>query len=318
MRILVIDDSAYARQRIVRVLKRAGHQVWEAASGNDALALLTQQPFDGATVDLLMPDTDGMALIRQLRSTYPDLRIVAVTADVQEETRQQTLEAGADVFLGKTDPPIRLREIFGTVPAYRLDFRPAERDAFTEMMNIAMGRAAQALSVLLGQRVLLRVPEVELLDTEQLLAFLEHKTPQVGAMIEVEFGGIIGGAAGLVFPVHHATTLIRALQGRPTDLEKLSDVEKAMLAEVGNVVLNAAVAQLADQLHVRLTMGLPAVVLNQSAAAVCELLLHNVINAEHALVVMNCLTLGETMVQAYVIIVLPGDTVERLLMSFAL
>lgn len=318
MRILVIDDSAYARQRIVRVLKRAGHQVWEAASGADALALLAQQPFEGATVDLLMPDMDGVALIRQLRSAYPDLRIVAVTADIQEETRQQTLGAGADVFLGKTDPPTRLREIFGTVPAHRLDFRPAERDAFTEMMNIAMGRAAQALSALLGQRVLLRVPEVELLDTEQLLVFLEQKAPQVGAMVEMEFRNTVSGATGLVIPRAHANALVRALQGRPADLEKLSDAEKAMLAEVGNVVLNAAIAQLADQLHVRLTMGLPAVVLNQPAAAVYELLLHNVINAEHALVVMNCLTLGETMVQAYVIIVLPGDTVERLLMSFAL
>jgi CheY-like chemotaxis protein len=73
MHILVVDDSEFARQRIVQKLRSAGHSAVEADSGKAALEVLKSVSVQAATIDLLMPEMDGFELIRRIKSQDPNI-----------------------------------------------------------------------------------------------------------------------------------------------------------------------------------------------------------------------------------------------------
>jgi CheY-like chemotaxis protein len=102
-RILVVDDSIFARLKICNILKSLGHETLEAVDGRDGLQkALTEQP-DCICTDLLMPELDGIGFLEALREAGLDLPVVVLTADIQETKRLQCLELGAADFIHK--PP---------------------------------------------------------------------------------------------------------------------------------------------------------------------------------------------------------------------
>lgn len=104
-KIMIVDDSSYARTLLKRTLEKVGHVVCEASSGMDALEQLpTCQP-DLVTMDLLMPGMEGQELIGHLKSMQPSLKVIVITADIQDETRKELIQAGADAFLNKPVSP---------------------------------------------------------------------------------------------------------------------------------------------------------------------------------------------------------------------
>ena len=78
-RILVIDDEPMVREFVRIVLERDGHDVEEAANGQDGLDAFEREPADLAIVDLIMPRKDGIETIRELRALRPHIPIVVVT-----------------------------------------------------------------------------------------------------------------------------------------------------------------------------------------------------------------------------------------------
>ncbi len=79
MRLLVADDVEAMRVSLQLALEGAGHTVVCVASGKEALAQLRDIGFDAAILDLWMPEGDGLAVLRQVRETQPDLRIFIIT-----------------------------------------------------------------------------------------------------------------------------------------------------------------------------------------------------------------------------------------------
>ncbi len=314
MPILLVDDSAFARKRVRRLLERAGYDVVEAEDGATALRLLAEDIPDLIVMDLLMPEMDGMELLGRVRNSYPALPVLVHTADVQRTTSAAAIAAGATAVVPKTAPP---DEIVATVrqllasAAFHLS--PAQQDAFMETMNIAMGQAADALASLLERHVTVRVPRVQMMEADGLCAFLAAETPQVGALIMQRFIGVLNGLAALILPHTHAALLVRLLIDVTRELEQLSSAERTVLTEVGNVILNAALARLGDQMESRLQVSLPSVALNQSAAATAELLFSTAIGARQAIVLLSHLTIGEAELVAYIVLLLSQADVQRLL-----
>jgi CheY-like chemotaxis protein len=79
MRILLVDDDDLSRGTIHRMLERADHEVISTASGAAALELFLQHRPSVVITDLIMPDTDGLELIQELRKVDPDVRILAIS-----------------------------------------------------------------------------------------------------------------------------------------------------------------------------------------------------------------------------------------------
>jgi two-component system, cell cycle sensor histidine kinase and response regulator CckA len=108
--VLVVDDEAAIRMLARRVLEDAGYQVTEAAGGLDAIELLSK----GTTLDLLIADLDmptlgGDEMVRRIRSTRPDLKVLYVTGHIDRLMDARQLWEG-EAFLEKPFTAAGLRE----------------------------------------------------------------------------------------------------------------------------------------------------------------------------------------------------------------
>lgn len=111
-KILIVDDSTYARRILRNMLEKGGHQIVEASNGTEALQQIPLEKPDLITLDLLMPGIQGQELLGQIKSSYPHLKVVVVTADIQEDTRRELLALGADEFLNK---PVSSEALFAAL-----------------------------------------------------------------------------------------------------------------------------------------------------------------------------------------------------------
>jgi DNA-binding response OmpR family regulator len=99
-RALVVEDDRATRQAITAHLRRVGFQVLETGNGLEALSLLRRGTVDIALVDVVLPEIDGVELVRRVRheSIVP---IIMINARGREGSRIDGLEAGADDYVGR-------------------------------------------------------------------------------------------------------------------------------------------------------------------------------------------------------------------------
>jgi two-component system chemotaxis response regulator CheY len=105
--VLIVDDELSIRRMLGYMLRKTKHTVLAASDGKEALEKLATYPVNALLLDLALPDTDGIAVLQQLRATpaYRDLPIIVLTASSDEHQRVDALEAGADMFLNKLARP---------------------------------------------------------------------------------------------------------------------------------------------------------------------------------------------------------------------
>ena len=110
-RILVVEDD-WGNQRVIEsMLRRVGFEVAIASNGLDGLELVARQNWTLVFMDMHMPDLSGPEVTRRIRAleNQKDLPIVALTANVRSEDRDECLEAGMNDFLTK---PIRVQDLY--------------------------------------------------------------------------------------------------------------------------------------------------------------------------------------------------------------
>lgn len=221
-----------------------------------------------------MPGMEGIELIRHLQHQSPQVPIVAVSADIQEETRREISEAGASACVAKTELENFLMVFGKSAPGEEtLILSSLQRDAFQEMMNIAIRNAAHTLDIFLSQRVRFSVPEMEIMSLDRLHAFFREELGRVGVMVRQPFTGYLEGMAAMVFSLPHAAYLARTLAGIRGSLGGISSEEQSVLTEMGKITLKAAIAFLAYQSGTRRRVGLPELFLDRDEKEVCKLLM---------------------------------------------
>ncbi len=113
-KILVVDDEAAARLSLAELLALEGYEVVSAASGEEAVELLPEGPFDLAIIDLKMPGMDGLELVKTFRARSADTIIIMLTAHGTLETAVEAMRQGAHDYLLK---PANVNEIIASVKA---------------------------------------------------------------------------------------------------------------------------------------------------------------------------------------------------------
>lgn len=114
MRILLAEDDIKTAEFVARGLDELGHNVVRVATGVDALHLATTEPFDLILLDRMLPEIDGVTVLRRLRAVKIELPVLILTALGRIEDRVEGLEAGADDYLVK---PFAFSELAARVNA---------------------------------------------------------------------------------------------------------------------------------------------------------------------------------------------------------
>jgi light-regulated signal transduction histidine kinase (bacteriophytochrome) len=102
-RFLVVDDSEATREMLCRMLERQGHMCTAVGSGSDALEHLSREHFDMVLLDLMMPETDGLEVLKIIKAKpeLKDTAVVMLSAFDEVAEIGKCLEAGADDYLLK-------------------------------------------------------------------------------------------------------------------------------------------------------------------------------------------------------------------------
>lgn len=119
-RVLLVDDHPVVRRGLQQILSQVLPEVRfaEASSASAALALLEQEPWDIALVDLNLPG-DGLELVGQIRTRHPAVPVLVVSGYPEEEFALRCLRLGAGGYLTKASAPDELAAAVGTVLAGR-------------------------------------------------------------------------------------------------------------------------------------------------------------------------------------------------------
>jgi len=114
MRILVAEDDRDTAGFVERGFSELGHNVLVAETGADALHLLSTESMDVAVIDRMLPEIDGVTVVRRIRAAGIQTRVILLTALGRIEDRVEGLEAGADDYLVK---PFAFSELAARVNA---------------------------------------------------------------------------------------------------------------------------------------------------------------------------------------------------------
>lgn len=157
--VLVVDDEQKTRASIVEGLSLEGWAVAAAASGREAIALVDRSAFDLVLLDWMLPDLDGLAVLRHIRHRGNHVPILMLTARDALMDRIMGLEAGADDYLGK---PFAFAELVARCRA--LLRRPVlSTDEFLRCADLQLDTRAR-VAVRSGRQIVLTPREVEVLE----------------------------------------------------------------------------------------------------------------------------------------------------------
>ncbi|GJN64688.1 MAG TPA: response regulator transcription factor [Candidatus Faecalibacterium intestinipullorum] len=115
VKVLIVEDEASIREMIALNLRMAGMEALEAASAEEALALLEQQPgCSAAILDVMLPGMNGFSLCETIRRTDQQIGIIILSAKGQEQDKIRGLSIGADDYMTK---PFSVSELLARVGA---------------------------------------------------------------------------------------------------------------------------------------------------------------------------------------------------------
>ena len=114
MRLLLAEDEKILSDALVEILQRNNYSVDAVYNGRDALDWLLGGEYDAAILDIMMPQLDGLSVVRQLRAAGSRLPVLLLTARSEIDDRVEGLDCGADDYLTK---PFAMRELLARIRA---------------------------------------------------------------------------------------------------------------------------------------------------------------------------------------------------------
>lgn len=120
-KLLLADDDPHVRRLLRFHLRQTPFEVLDAATGEDAMALLDTHRFDVVVLDLILPQHGGFRICQRIRrDADPQPFVIIITGDDTPETRDMAKEVGADAFLAKPFEPAALIELVNSAMDPRL------------------------------------------------------------------------------------------------------------------------------------------------------------------------------------------------------
>jgi len=113
MKYLVVDDSKLARLSLIKSLKThvQDAEIFQAVNGQEAVEIVKQEKPSIAFLDLTMPIMDGYEALPLMLEANPKLKVVVVSADVQEKAKERVVSLGAELHVQKPINADKMQDI---------------------------------------------------------------------------------------------------------------------------------------------------------------------------------------------------------------
>jgi chemotaxis protein CheY-P-specific phosphatase CheC len=268
-RVLICDDSNFARKQMARALPRDWDvEVSFACNGEEGIENIKAGNAELLFLDLNMPVMDGYEALQAIRSQDLPTMVVVVSGDIQPEAYERVMQMGAIGFIKK---PVDTAQLDDLLSAYGIkrdagtvgvgtdkDSRVTALDCYQEIANVAMGRAADLLARYLGVFVKMPIPNINMLEASDLNMMLREvgRGKAVSSVCQGFIGSGIAGEALLTFN-ESGFSEISKLMNHQGEIDNATELE--LLMDISNMLFGACLNGIADQLDMHFSQGHPAV-----------------------------------------------------------
>lgn len=211
MRLLLAEDEKDLSRALTTILERSNYSVDAVYDGEEALAYLNSNNYDGAILDIMMPKMDGLTLLKTIRKQGNSVPVLLLTAKSEIDDKVEGLDAGANDYLTK---PFAAKELLARIRAMTREstaavnsslhmgnlsldlatftlsspngsFRLANKEF--QMLEMLMGNPGQLIS---SERFLERIwgydSEVEINVVWVYISYLRKKLTSLGANVQIK------------------------------------------------------------------------------------------------------------------------------------
>ena len=246
MKVLIVDDSADIRNLIRVILESKGHTVaGEAGDGPGALKAFTELRPEMVLLDIIMPGMSGVEVLEEIRKIDPEARVIMVTAVEQDRVNRRLLLLGASGIIYKPFAPGDFEKAFLTA----LHQKPLNSSRNETITSLAAGGLSRCMlrtadvSAWAWELCDVSVFTGKIPDAVKLAAF----GPTVGA-VQVNLRGGMPFSAAMIFRSLDIKFISSCFVDGPVYRISGTEVEEALLMEIGNIILNALTSPLINAL----------------------------------------------------------------------
>ncbi|MGH7469214.1 MAG: chemotaxis protein CheC [Longimicrobiales bacterium] len=188
------------------------------------------------------------------------------------------------------------------------DLGPRQLDGLREIANIGAGHAATALSQLVNDRVMVSVPEIQIVQLED-VPELMGEPDQVISAVMMKLLGDVTGRTVQIFPERTASALVGLLTGRKRLQfpDQFGELEQSALKEVSNIIVAAYVNALAEFMGMMLIISVPALAIDTAAAVLTTSYLNAGQDGDFVFAINTNLSLGSAAEFRAHFLLLPDD-----------
>lgn len=190
-----------------------------------------------------------------------------------------------------------------------INFSPIQADYITELMNLAMGLAANSMSEMIKDEVHLSVPMVNFVSRKEVIDQFSSQVSGNLSGVSQKVSGVINGELLLLFPSDKSLLVVETMMQGSVSLDGLAELEQEALCEIGNIILNAVVSSLADNLGENYKSSLPTFIQGNCN----NIMPGKSFNNEVLLFLQVDFFFAKTSVNGYLVILLDVEAVDELL-----
>ena len=271
LNVLICDDSGFARKQLARALPSDWNvNIHFAGNGQEGLEQILSGHGDLVFLDLTMPVMDGYQVLQAIKDEALKTKVIVVSGDIQPEAHEQVMQLGALSFIKKPCSADEIASLLTQLNLYQAGGESTElaeqtlnlsvevRDVYQELANVAMGQAADLLARMLGQFVILPIPNVNVLEVSELHMALNSASGEstLSAVCQGFIGAGIAGEALVLFHDSSFTDLAKLMKYQGV-LDRNAELE--LLMDMSNVLIGAFLRGFAMQLDVPFNQGHPVV-----------------------------------------------------------
>ncbi len=262
-KVLVVDDEELIRLSLRKLLEKNGFEVEVAGSAAEALRKLEENGFRVIITDIMMPDMDGIELLRRIKERDSSVYVIMITAYASLDRAIASLKHGANDFIKK---PYENREI---VEAVKKGMKVVEEEAkakgeelpiqvrkevaegFRRIVEESAGVLSSALCRIMRCDVSIKVSKPQVNVVSRFSEVAGEKQSFTGTFAAIY--GELSGSVALLFPGDDAGLLVELLTGREVERAETMDREdRKVVAEVGSIITGEAVKRLGNVLRLKL------------------------------------------------------------------
>jgi len=266
IKLIICDDSSFARKQIQKALPQSWEfELTQAKNGLECIDALKAGKGDLLFLDLNMPEMDGYEVLEAINKQNLSTTVIVVSGDIQPEAQKRVMMLGALEFIKKPVDTTTLERVLDENDVYEKlmssdvhELSETVADVYKELVNVAMGQAANLLAQVLDAFVVMPIPNINMLEVSELTMMLNQVSENKDCSVICQ--GFIGsGIAGEALIIFDDSSMVDIAKLMKFKSELTDHAELELLMDISSMLSGACLNGIAKQLSINFSQSHPVV-----------------------------------------------------------